>query len=622
MVRPVSYTTKAAGGIIDAAHINQPQIDIALIDAALAIAETAIARSTAGVFYPAAYGAVGNGVADDTAAINAASLAASAVGGTVFFPPGTYLISPTTTTWLNVYTNCTYAGAGWASKIKVKNNAGNYLTVFGSPTVGARATGVTFRDLWIDQNAPNQTTATTPLNADCYQFAIYLTNCQAITVSNVTFNSACGLNTVDLNGFSFTNVGDFLVEDCRFYWSKLPNATNPDAAFERSYDNSAIYLVGERAWVRNCMFFAVPTDGARGACEFHGPAMEFTNNVVDGYQVAINLGTSTALTPVDWVVTGNVGKRLNTAVTIQASSTAGADNILIADNHFAMDTATHRLNSGYGVWLVAVGTSVSVSNVTISRNKFLFGADAFTTTWAGAARNVTEYFFGISSILDGTVRYLDITDNLIVGAGYAGIIVGGFASTTISTIGAEVSRNKLVDIGQGNNSVTTDRLYIMLRATLTGVNVHDNDFIDTRVAPVGGVRHAIHAVASGLGTVSDVWVYDNRLKLTNAVPGMWETAAFWTDWTKLSRTFAKATVAPGAIMAGVKYTTTVTAVGWTTADVVEANPAGGLETGLHFHAYVSAANTITLAITNHTLAGIAAASRSWRFGLIRTTLDS
>ena len=177
-------------------------------------------------------------------------------------------------------------------------------------------------------------------------------------------------------------------------------------------------------------------------------------------------------------------------------------------------------------------------------------------------------------------------------------------------------------IRDSNNSVTTDRLYIMLRATLTGVNVHDNDFIDTRVAPVGGVRHAIHAVASGLGTVSDVWVYDNRLKLTNAVPGMWETAAFWTDWTKLSRTFAKATVAPGAIMAGVKYTTTVTAVGWTTADVVEANPAGGLETGLHFHAYVSAANTITLAITNHTLAGIAAASRSWRFGLIRTTLDS
>jgi hypothetical protein len=39
------------------------------------------------------YGAVGNGTTDDTAAIAAAVAAAEAVGGTVFAPPGTYLIT-------------------------------------------------------------------------------------------------------------------------------------------------------------------------------------------------------------------------------------------------------------------------------------------------------------------------------------------------------------------------------------------------------------------------------------------------------------------------------------------------------------------------------------------------
>jgi hypothetical protein len=39
-----------------------------------------------------AYGALGNGVADDRPAIQAAITAANAVGGTVYFPPGTYLI--------------------------------------------------------------------------------------------------------------------------------------------------------------------------------------------------------------------------------------------------------------------------------------------------------------------------------------------------------------------------------------------------------------------------------------------------------------------------------------------------------------------------------------------------
>lgn len=47
------------------------------------------------------YGAVGNGVTDDTAAINAAITALSTNGGEVYFPPGNYLISSTLTITTN-----------------------------------------------------------------------------------------------------------------------------------------------------------------------------------------------------------------------------------------------------------------------------------------------------------------------------------------------------------------------------------------------------------------------------------------------------------------------------------------------------------------------------------------
>lgn len=59
------------------------------------------------------YSAVGNGVADDTAAFAAALLALSVVGGTLFVPPGTYRITST----LPLYQNVSIVGVGRQSSV-------------------------------------------------------------------------------------------------------------------------------------------------------------------------------------------------------------------------------------------------------------------------------------------------------------------------------------------------------------------------------------------------------------------------------------------------------------------------------------------------------------------------
>ena len=73
----------------------------------------------------AAYGAKGDGTTDDTAAIQSAlNAAASAGGGIVFFPSGTYLVLTSTTLTMNISPGTIVVGTG-ASTLKVSANAGD-----------------------------------------------------------------------------------------------------------------------------------------------------------------------------------------------------------------------------------------------------------------------------------------------------------------------------------------------------------------------------------------------------------------------------------------------------------------------------------------------------------------
>lgn len=71
-----------------------------------------------------AYGAAGDGTADDTAAINTALAAiGSEGGGTLYLPAGTYLIS----SQLNLPSNCTVMGAGYTTLLKRRTGSVDYL---------------------------------------------------------------------------------------------------------------------------------------------------------------------------------------------------------------------------------------------------------------------------------------------------------------------------------------------------------------------------------------------------------------------------------------------------------------------------------------------------------------
>jgi hypothetical protein len=107
------------------------------------------------------YGATGNGTTDDTAAIKNAMAAVPANGGTVYFPPGSYLISSTLTVST---TGTTFQGDGWGSQIRYD---GTVVT----PAINASA-NIRVNARWLRLSQTNATTTGVAIDASNFNMSV------------------------------------------------------------------------------------------------------------------------------------------------------------------------------------------------------------------------------------------------------------------------------------------------------------------------------------------------------------------------------------------------------------------------------------------------------------------
>jgi hypothetical protein len=125
------------------------------------------------------YGAIGNGVADDTVEIQAAITATPSIGGVVFLPPGTYRLSAS----LVLKSNLVLMGAGPTMSVLKGSGTQTILTKFVSSD-GATLTDVTIQGLGFDLNGYNLTNFS-------YGIAINTTTVRRIRIiGNRFFDSA------------------------------------------------------------------------------------------------------------------------------------------------------------------------------------------------------------------------------------------------------------------------------------------------------------------------------------------------------------------------------------------------------------------------------------------------
>lgn len=134
------------------------------------------------------HGAKGDGVTDDTTAIIAA-IAAAGVGGTVFIPDGTYLISAT----LNLLSGQCVRGNGHSSIIKQADGSNiEYLVAY--PNNGTTCIRALLADFMIDGNRDNNTGITT------YGFYAYALQYSVLRNIRVQY--------VNGDGYRFDGAGD------------------------------------------------------------------------------------------------------------------------------------------------------------------------------------------------------------------------------------------------------------------------------------------------------------------------------------------------------------------------------------------------------------------------------
>lgn len=141
-------------------------------------------------------GCVGDGVTDDSAAIQAVLAAAAAIGGTVYFPQGTYIANAIT-----IPSNITIIAR--SATIKRKNASTGNIFLYSTGTSKIRING-----LWIDGNKANQTHEAHNLSFDgCEDYQV--TDCRIFNAKGSGNTYGAGIAISD--GSNDTSVAQSII---------------------------------------------------------------------------------------------------------------------------------------------------------------------------------------------------------------------------------------------------------------------------------------------------------------------------------------------------------------------------------------------------------------------------
>ncbi len=242
-----SLTGASLGSLVEIGQGQRVTAALGTFDRAIGVAVTVRGNESRPLVNVRAYGAVGDGVANDASPIQNAIIATTASGGAVFFPPGTYRIHGT-----NQYRDQAYSirlpsgvslvGAGTGvSTIKTSGSYPSANLLFSHQT-----TNISLRNLTMDGNGLN--------NAN----PIKLANCATVVLENV--EAIGGSYCVQLMGCQDVFVVDCLAHDSvstsggGFGFSVVDNVTS--TVFNDLVSTARVHLV-------NCRSHSHPTGGFR-----------------------------------------------------------------------------------------------------------------------------------------------------------------------------------------------------------------------------------------------------------------------------------------------------------------------------------------------------------------------
>src|SRR5512133_828439 len=340
-----------------------------------------------------AYGAKGDGVTDDTAAIQTAVNAVAGTGGTVSVPDGTYMINALTSVLLK--SNMTFSMSSGAVLKAITNSSSNYSILFangvnhvniiGGTIQGERSTHTGTGGEWgfgVRITGSQQIVVEKVLAKDCWGDGFYVSASASITLCNVT---------ADHNrrqGLTITSVDGMVVRNSTF---KNTQGTLPEDGIDIEPN------AGET--VNNVLI----------------TGCTFTSNSGFGVEIGVPISYTGQAWIKGVVVDGNTvtGSGVNTLSTspragIEASDIPSAGN-KITNNYCA--------NNGLGILLRNGSNGMTISGNTVTQNTTdgiqVYSTDGNTITGNTATNNLGRGIYSTSN------TNISISNNTVSGNGVA-----------------------------------------------------------------------------------------------------------------------------------------------------------------------------------------------------------
>ncbi len=431
------------------------------------------ATGAQGIFNVVRYGAAGDGRTDDTAAIQATINAIPAAGGTVMFPPGTYIVAPTKTAGIAIKSNLRFVGSGAESIIKIKDHAGDWQRLLSPKNLGDTVENFSVEDLVFDANILNNPESLINETRDTtYQTFIHITSGRNLHVRRCRFAPYAGVWAVSFVGEKIDNCS---VTDS--YFRFVMRDANPD------YDNSAVYVEGTNYVFSGNTFESVPIPnrGARACMETHGGPAEVFNNTATGFQTILNIVGS-------YYAGGNPGNivcRDNTCtdalqgIMLWPTKPNDLKNVLVTNNTINIAQIKHGNVDTSGIYILFSEEAKGVAtNITIAKNTIKFQDE-------GVGRSGDFYYnsSGIGLHNLGGVAGCVIDGNTIELAPSGGVVIGLPESGNRSFQDVRVTNNTIINPGQNLGFPEEFRSGVLVNSSATNIEVSGNTITDTFPTP-------------------------------------------------------------------------------------------------------------------------------------------
>ena len=454
------------------------------------------------------YGARGDGVTNDTNAIQAAVDALPSAGGTLYFPAGTYIVKASAAETYSILKlrreNTRVLGAGVGmSTIKVANNCPTFIWLMSGNEAGTDLTGLEICGLTFDHNIANNAITNNAEIMAWPEFTCGTYSGTSINIHDIVISNASSVNNIVLNcggsNHRIKNIVGYNIGDD-------PNHVVHDTSF--------IYEVTQGCTVENVSISAV-TGGPAVICaiEMHGKGYTVQNCTITDFEIGMILA---GISPWDsgGLVTENTITGCSTGIYLWSyigpghTSGYGINGLTISHNDITITDAHFPFDSPVGIAFyqdLAHGTldTLDVNDLHITNNTITAPLDTSSSSytdfsgegigWVYLNEDKPMVTLSNSSIADNTIvnfplcgiRFLcnlenvSVTGNTLTNCGSILRPVVYQPDKTPMTIAADristldISRNKFID----DLPVTRNRFFIYaLAASSRDFNIVNNSF--------------------------------------------------------------------------------------------------------------------------------------------------